>query len=300
MFSFKNKKYSESDTSVNKNHLKPGNRSSTGKKRSFGGMIVFFVSVGLGLIGMYYSRTYIEDKVDHYKAQLETEEEMVELVVPGRRLLQGEKVQQSDLQVREVPRTYADANAINYENYTDTIGRQLAFDVEKGTPLLWAHLDGGRTKTFSGLVPAGARALTVRVDEINSISGFLQPGDKIDLLMTYGVGNNNSIFPLIQNLNVIATGVQTRVDKNAVSGPYGATRNFATITVNVSPENAQKITLAQKTGKLTAVLRNPEDVVPISAVPMTTSGLLDKRPKVKKKHPPKRKTPAIEYIIGGA
>jgi len=84
-------------------------------------------------------------------------------------------------------------------------------------------------------VPEGARALTVRVDEINSISGFLQPGDRIDLLMTHGLGTDNSVFPLIQNLNVIATGLQTRVDKNSVGG---GKRSFTTITVNVSPDDA--------------------------------------------------------------
>ncbi len=274
--------------------------SSRSKKRSLGGIVVFLVSVGLGLVGMFYSQTYIEDKVDHYKSQLVTDEKMVELIVPGRRMLQGETINQSDLQIREVPLTYADANSIGYDSFSDTLGRKLAFDVEKGTPLLWAHLEGGKTATFSGLVPEGARALTVRVDEINSISGFLQPGDRIDLLMTHGVGNNNSIFPLIQNLDVIATGVQTSVDKNAVAGPYGSTRNFATITVNVSPENAQKITLAQKIGKLTAVLRNPEDAVPIPTAPMTTTGLLRKKPVVKNKPAVTKKKPAIEYIIGGA
>jgi len=168
--------------------------------------------------------------------------------------------------------------------------------VEEGKQLLWAHLEGGRTPTFSGLVPDGARALTVRVDEINSISGFLQPKDKIDLLMTYRTTSQESVFPLIQSLEVIATGLQTRVDKNSAGGK----RVFSTITVNVSPENAQKITLAQKVGKLTAVLRNPEDTHALSGAPMTASSLINGPKKVsrpKKRKAPKK--PSIEYIIGG-
>lgn len=248
---------------------------------------------------MYYSRAYIENKVDFYKTQLETTEEMVDVVVPGRRLLQGESIRQADLLIRPIPVAYVDSNSILQSNFTDALGQQLAFDVDEGKPLLWAHLEGGRSRTFSGLVPEGARALTVRVDEINSISGFLQPGDRIDLLMTHGLGSENSVFPLIQNLNVIATGLQTRVDKNSVGG---GKRSFTTITVNVSPDNAQKITLAQKMGKLTAVLRNPEDLEAVSPQPMTAAGLFNKkkskpRVAVKKKKP---KAPAIEYIVGGA
>jgi len=265
-------------------------------KKSRAGLLVFLLSIGLGLVGMYYSRTYIEDKVDYYKTQLEKTEPMVEVVVPGRRLLQGEVLRQQDLLIRQVPVTYADENALLEANYADAVGKELAFDIDKGKPLLWAHLEGGRARTFSGMVPAGARALTVRVDEINSISGFLQPGDRIDLLMTHGLSAQNVVFPLIEKLEVIATGLQTRVDRNA----NGARRSFSTITVNVTPEDAQKITLAQKLGKLTAVLRNPEDVDSLLTPPMTAARLLNKpakkKPIAKRK---KEKKPGIEYIVGG-
>jgi len=254
-------------------------------------------SAGSSKAGMYYSRTYIEEKVDYYKTQLEKTEPMVDVVVPGRRLLQGEVLRQQDLLIRPVPITYADENALLEANYADAVGKELAFDIDKGKPLLWAHLEGGRSRTFSGMVPAGARALTVRVDEINSISGFLQPGDRIDLLMTHGLSSENVVFPLIEKLEVIATGLQTRVDRNA----DGVQRSFSTITVNVSPDDAQKITLAQKLGKLTAVLRNPEDVDSLLTSPMTAARLLNKP--VKKKTVIKRKPqpkPGIEYIVGGA
>lgn len=262
------------------------------------GMLVFGLSILAGLVAVFYSQSYIEDKVDYYKGQLEKTEPMIEVVVPGRRLLTGQPLREQDLLVREIPESYVDNNVLLMSNYASALGQELAFDVEPGKQLLWAHLEGGRTATFSGLVPEGARALTVRVDEINSISGFLQPKDKIDLLMTYGSGNQEAVFPLIQQLEVIATGLQTRVDKNSIGGK----RTFSTITVNVTPDNAQKITLAQKIGKLTAVLRNPEDSNPLSDVPMTTSRLFNKPEKVKvrakKANKPKR--PAIQYIIGGA
>ena len=270
-------------------------RSATKKSRA--GILVFLLSIGLGLVGMYYSRTYIEDKVDFYKTQLEKTEPMVEVIVPGRPLLQGEILVEDDLLIRPVPVTYADQNALLEANYADAVGKELAFDIDQGKPLLWAHLEGGRARTFSGMVPAGARALTVRVDEINSISGFLQPGDRIDLLMTHGLSAQNVVFPLIEKLEVIATGLQTRVDRNA----NGVRRSFSTITVNVSPDDAQKITLAQKLGKLTAVLRNPDDVDSLLTSPMTAARLLNKPVKKKtvviKKEKPK---PGIEYIVGGA
>ena len=115
--------------------------------------------------------------------------------------------------------------------------------------------------------------------------------------MTHGLSAQNVVFSLIEKLEVIATGLQTRVDRNA----NGVRRSFSTITVNVSPDDAQKITLAQKLGKLTAVLRNPDDVDSLLTSPMTAARLLNKPVKKKtvviKKEKPK---PGIEYIVGGA
>lgn len=275
-------------------------RVTSGKsfvRKPTAGILVFCLSLMAGLFAMYYSQNYIEGKVDFYKDQLEQTEAMIEVVVPGRRLVAGQTLRKQDLLVREIPESYVDNNVLMISNYATALGQQLAFDVEPGKQLLWAHLEGGRAATFSGLVPEGARALTVRVDEINSISGFLQPKDRIDLLMTYGSGKQEAVFPLIQTLEVIATGLQTKVDKNSAGGK----RTFSTITVNVTPDNAQKITLAQKIGKLTAVLRNPDDSNPLPNAPMTTSKLLNtpKKPAAKAK-PEKATGSGIHYIIGGA
>ncbi len=265
-------------------------------------ILMFVLSLALGGGGVYYSKQYIEEQVSYYKGQLDKTEPMVDVVVPNRAMVRGEILLSSDLSVRQIPEKYADSNTVNGSNYEVAIGQRIDFDIDEGRPLLWAHLEGGLTPTFSGKVEDGLRAMTVRVDEINSISGFLQPKDKVDLFLSFGVGAKQQILPLIQRLNVIATGVQTMVDKS--SG--GTTRNFSTITVHVSPEDGQRITLAQQVGKLTAMLRNPDDEAPVSETPMTVSQLLNMEPAVKSEpvvaSRPRavvKKEPGIEFIIGG-
>jgi len=88
----------------------------------------------------------------------------------------------------QIPQKYADTHSVHSGNYDVAVGQRLDFDIDEGRPLLWAHLEGGLTPTFSGKVDEGLRAMTVRVDEINSISGFLQPKDKVDLMLSYGTG----------------------------------------------------------------------------------------------------------------
>jgi len=270
-------------------------------------LMMFVLSLILGGVGVYYAKYYIEEQIAFYKNQLDQTPDMVELIVPSRGLLRGEVVTPEMLSLREIPVQYADSNAVSASNYDVALGQRIDFDIDEGRPLLWAHLEGGLSPTFSGRVPEGLRALTVRVDEINSISGFLQPKDRVDLLMSHGSGLDQEILALMDRVEVIATGVQTLVDKNVSGGK----RSFSTITVQVTPEEAQRITLAQQVGKVTAVLRNPDDDAPLGAPPMSMARLLGIEPKtldiIAAPEPARkviRKTapepPGIEYIIGGS
>jgi hypothetical protein len=77
--------------------------------------------------------------------------------------------------------------------------------------------------------------------------------------------------PLFQSLLVLATGRQVRagVDER------GSTRSFSTVTVEVEPEHAQRLVVAQRAGKLTAVLRNPDDLQRMARKPMDVRQLLE-------------------------
>lgn len=270
-------------------------------------LLMFLLSLMVGGVGVYFARSYIEGQIAFYKNQLDETEDMVELIVPNRGLQRGEVVTSEMLSIREIPLQYADSNAVSAANYDVALGQRIDFDIDEGRPLLWAHLEGGQSPTFSGRVPEGLRALTVRVDEINSISGFLQPKDRVDLLMSHGSGTEQEILALMDRVEVIATGVQTLVDKNVSGGK----RSFSTITVQVTPEEAQRITLAQQVGKVTAVLRNPDDDAPLGASPMSMARMLGievvepdviavPAPVRKAVRPTAPEPRRIEYIIGGS
>ena len=270
-------------------------------KRPWGRILLFLVSVGLGGAGVYFANDYISKEVEGYRRQFEKTEPMVDVVVPSQNLLRGDTVSEAVMSIRKIPAQYVDTHSVTSDSFDRAMGQRLDFDIDAGTALLWAHLEGGLSPTFSGRVPDGLRALTVRVDEINSVSGFLQPKDRIDLLFTHGNGDKQKIRPLIENLTVIATGIQTMVDKSN----FNVQRGFTTITVQVDPLQAKKITLAQQIGNLTAVLRNPEDTKTGNKDAITLSSLLGEKvqPTARQNKPkvqiPSRVKPKIEYIIGG-
>ena len=268
--------------------------------KSLKGALMLLFSLGAGGAGVYFTQEYIEGEVALLTVNTDDEALMVSVVVPNRTLIRGEVVTDADLAIRQFPEQYVDANSVKPGNYEMALGQRMDFDIGEGSPLLWAHLAGGATPTFSGKVEQGLRAMTVRVDDINSISGFLQPGDRVDLLMSYGSGTEQRILPLMEHLDVIATGLQTEADKQADAIP----RSFSTITVHVTPAQAQKLTLAQQVGTLTAILRNPEDKGELSDPPLSLAQLLADSEGDAKSLPVKRprriaKAPAIQYIIGG-
>lgn len=264
------------------------------KKRGFfnKNLVMLVISLIIGGGGVYLTREFIQNKINYYKSQLEKTEEMVAVVVPTRNMVRGTIVSIKDYSIRKIPKKYAHTNAVTQSTMNAAVGQRLSFDISKGKTLLWAHLEGGLIPTFSGKIEEGKRALSFGVDKINSISGFLQPKDKIDLLLEY----KNQIVPIIQNLHVIATGNKTRIDKTAAQSGG----SYSIITVDVTPEVAEKIILASGLGKITAVLRSPQDDKPMSSEPMTIAKLFNKpKPKVKKRHKVLQKKKSIEYIIGG-
>lgn len=272
-------------------------------------LLTGMVSIALGVTGALLAGEYLENRASELEARFAVPEEpMVQVVVPKRPLKPGDIVAMEDLAVRALPASHTDTHSITDRTLDAALGQRVTFDVDAGRPLLWAHLQRAGIKTFSGRLPAGLRAMTVRVDEVNAISGFLQPADRIDLLLTHGSGQGQGTLPLIDNLPVIATGVQTLIDTDVRQDR----RAFTTITIEVSPRDAQRITLAQQVGRLTAVLRNPTDADAIDRSSVTVAELIGSpiEPRMKKVHAVVKTEapvepavsealPLIEYIIGG-
>ena len=183
------------------------------------------------------------------------------------------------LAARQVPVRYVSGSAALPQDLERVTGQRLLHDVDGGEPILWPALAGGRDATLSAGLVQGRRALTFPVDEVNALSGMLRPGDVIDLLYSGpGAGGAPTVRPLLQRVTVLATGSATAAQgvEHTATGERGAA--FGTITLDVTPEQAQLITLAQRAGELTAVLRHPADAVLHAARPVDANALVEGAP----------------------
>jgi len=132
--------------------------------------------------------------------------------------------------------------------------RVVLSPMERNEPILTSKITGpGQQGSLSALLKEDMRAVTVRVDDVRGVAGFILPGDRVDIVLirTSGAGRDESYADVIvQNVKVLAVDQKAneRTDKANVA---------KAVTVAVSPEDAQKILLATDIGRLSLTLREP-------------------------------------------
>ena len=137
-------------------------------------------------------------------------------------------------------------------------------------PVTQVKISGfGAKPTLSRQVENGKRAISIRVDDVVGVSGFVLPGDRVDVMLTrrIGTGQNNLVTEVfLQNITIL--GIDQSADQTA-DKPVVA----RTATVEVTPEEAQKLVLAQQAGSLSLSLRSIETAEQIETRPITETDL---------------------------
>lgn len=214
--------------------------------------IIFGVAISIGGVAAFAARSYLTDQISEIEARAKGETTAV--VVAKEDIPKGEKLSAANAAIREVPVEFAHSGAVTPDQFDRVSGQVIAYPVKSGEMILWALMETQKMPTFSARVEPGHRAITVAVDEINSISGMLEPGDTIDLIATVDRAGRPSTYPLLQSVLVMATGQRSVDDPKS-----GERRQFSTVTLDTTPQQAQSLIVAREVGKLTALLRNPKD-----------------------------------------
>lgn len=231
-------------------------RSSLSSFRPSKTWIVLAVALGIGLLAALAARNYLANQMAAIEAR--NRGVTVNVVVANADLPKGTRLSSANVAVRAIPKDYAHSVALTPEQFDHVVGQPLAYPVKSGEMIIWGLLESKKVPTFSARVETGRRAMTVPVDEISSISGLLEPGDVIDLMVTIDREQRKITFPLLQSVQVMATGQRSVDDPRS-----GERRQYSTVTLDTTPEQAQNVIVAREAGKITALLRNPQDKEPL-------------------------------------
>ena len=164
------------------------------------------------------------------------------------------------------------------------VGRGLIQPVHANEPLTETKL--APIEAGAGLppsIPPGMRALSVRVNDVIGVAGFTTPGTRVDVLVTLNRAEVSMSRAVVSNVQVLTAG--TLFDQE--QSKDGKAIPSAVVTLMVTPDDAERIVLAQNSGAIMLVLRNPLDIVPTDTKGVRLASLMaspDDPPVVKVKN----------------
>jgi pilus assembly protein CpaB len=168
------------------------------------------------------------------------------------------------------------------------------------------------TGGVSAVTDKEKRAMAVKVDEVVGVAGFIKPGDRVDVLVTIARSSNQTDLvtkTVLGNILVLAAGATIELDEG---DEKTKPKTVTVITLEVAPEEAEKLALASTKGKIRLALRNPLNTDPVVTKGITVAGMLDMKKKKKPRRtykaakskkkpskPPQPPTVKVEVIKGG-
>jgi pilus assembly protein CpaB len=200
--------------------------------------------------------------------------ETVSVVVATKTIPSGSYVSSDLIKTREYPKDLAPVGAI--VKAEDAQDRSAYATIVVGEPLLESKLSPKGQRGLASLVSNGMRAFTITTNVASGVAGFILPGNKVDVLLTFATGGGShdatgggSSTTLLQNVEILA--VDQKVEAPAENRVD--TTNLRSVTLLVTPNQAAKLSLGQNKGTLHLTLRNPKDELAANVRPTTVNDI---------------------------
>ena len=178
------------------------------------------------------------------------------VVVAAADLGLGTELKKEDLTVVNFPEGHAPEGG--FASAAEILGRGIIVPIVKNEPVLKAKL-ASKEAGFGlpTVIPDGMRAVSVRVNEVIGVAGYVLPGTRVDVVATVsptGNGADMTSKVILTNVQVLAAG--TKIDRET---DKNKPMPVSVVTLLVNPEEAERLTLASTEGKIQLALRNPLD-----------------------------------------
>lgn len=260
-------------------------------------LVLGTAAVAAGVLAAWLGARHLSERTSDLERRYADRYAAQPYIVASRDLPRGQKIDASVLSIRSIPRSFAPPDALPPSDATRLIGGRSAIEIRRGTPVVAAAVshDGVRGR-LSEILPEGMRALSIQVDQLNSLSGHLEAGDTVDLYYSRPRGSETVLLPLLQRVRVLATGDVTQAQLE--SGPNEQQGgDFSAVTLLVSATDSRRVVLAEQTGRLTLILRRPSDEGVVDSRSVLSSELLRSGTSTAGKGLP-RSAP-VEVLVGG-
>lgn len=197
---------------------------------------------------------------------------MQTLVVASKPLSIGTRLDESNLQTIPWPSNQPVTGM--YSRVQDCVGRAVLSDLAANEPVLEGKLAPSEAGVgLPATIPAGMRAISVAVNEVIGVAGFVTPGTMVDVLVTgklaggQNAGSSNITKTILQNVKVLAAGQKIEQDRD------GKPLAVPVITLLVTPDDAGTLAMGSAEGKIQLALRNTIDTKKMDPAPVLEAAL---------------------------
>jgi pilus assembly protein CpaB len=239
-------------------------------------LLILFVAIGMGVIAAFMVGNWLQNQ-----ARGAAPQKTATIVVAAAPLGFGTTITED--KVLEIPWAATSVPEGAFATKTDLLkdGRRVVLaPVDRNEPLLRSKITApGQRGALSSLLEEGKRAVTVRVDDVRGVAGFILPGDRVDvvLIRTEGNASGGQSYSdiILQNVKVLA------VDQLVNERPDQASLVAKAVTLEVTADQSQKVALATNIGKLSLSLRQAgeDNESPARRVTEKDLGVADVPPK---------------------
>ena len=237
-----------------------------------GTIVMIGLAAVFGLLAVFVAQSWLNNQAERMKTREAKPQQTVTqtIVVASKPLRFGMELQRGYL--REIPWPKGDLPAGAFAKIDAALkgGKRVVLaPIEVNEPILAVKITGpGQRATLSALVHPGMKAVTIRVNDIGGVGGFVLPGDRVDVVMTRQLDKGAaSTEVVLQNVRVLAIDqlADTRSEKPSIA---------KAVTLEVDTRDAQKLWLAASVGNLSLLLRKAGEVAEEKTQRVTLKDLL--------------------------
>jgi pilus assembly protein CpaB len=190
------------------------------------------------------------------KGRLEPAEDSSQIVVAALPVNVGAKLTEADLRIATWPKAVPIQGS--FQKIADIVGRGVLVPMVPNEPVLDSKLAGsGEGAGLTSTIPDGMRAVSVKVNDVIGVAGFVLPGSRVDIILSGSPNSEGKVEMskvILENIQVLAAG------QNVATDDAGKPLNVQVVTLLVTPDQSQTLALATVDGRIQLALRNPLDL----------------------------------------
>ncbi len=208
--------------------------------------VFILLSIGFGLGAVYLAKNWINK--NEAKNLQEGQVQVISVVAP---ILTGSVIETKHLKVSTLPESMLPKGAItSLEDATGMIAKQKLYPGE----ILHKERVAvkGEGSSLASLIGKNMRAVSIRVNDVVGVAGFILPGNRVDVLTTFNKGSGPYTEVILSNIKILAVDQRASNDENKP-------QIVRAVTIEVSLEQAETLMSAKRKGSLQLALRNPND-----------------------------------------